>query len=96
VLDDPRFLPAAARPIALACVAQLAACRAETRADWTYLSPPANLGPGERTGAYRIGGDELLVDSAGNSAISMEDLAVALLDEVEQPRHHRARFTVAW
>ena len=64
--------------------------------DWAYLSPAALLEPGERTGDYRLGADELLVDAEGNSAISMEDLAVALLDEAERPEHHRARFTVAY
>lgn len=93
VAETPDF-PPAWRPIALACNEQLEACRAETRADWAYLSPPALLEPGERTGVYRVGGDKLLVDAAGRSAISMEDLAVALLDEAERPRHRRARFTV--
>ncbi|MFC6019039.1 NAD(P)-dependent oxidoreductase [Plantactinospora solaniradicis] len=95
VLDEPAFLPAEHRPIALACVAQFAAVCADTNADWTYLSPPALLEPGTRTGRYRLGADELLVDADGGSWISMEDLAVALLDEAEQPRHRRARFTVA-
>ena len=57
---------------------------------------PAVLEPGRRSGSYRIGEDELLVDAEGASRISVEDLAVALLDEVERPRHHRARFTVAY
>ncbi|UNO39211.1 NAD(P)H-binding protein [Streptomyces sp. MST-110588] len=96
VLDTPGFLPAAWRDIALACAAQHAVCQAGTRADWAYLSPPAILEPGERTGHYRLGGDELLVDAEGRSAISMEDLAVALLDEAERPKHHRTRFTVAY
>ncbi|MER6998371.1 NAD(P)H-binding protein [Streptomyces sp. NPDC000410] len=95
VLDDPAF-PPDWRPIALACNDQLAACRAETVVDWAYLSPAAVLEPGERTGRYRIGGDELLTDADGNSAISMEDLAVALLDEAERPKHHRTRFTAAY
>ncbi|MEV5709104.1 NAD(P)H-binding protein [Actinoallomurus sp. NPDC052274] len=94
VVDEPGF-PAAWRDIALACADQLAACQAETGVDWTYLSPPALLEPGERTGAYRLGTDELLTDAEGRSWISMEDLAVALLDEAERPRHHRRRFTVA-
>jgi putative NADH-flavin reductase len=88
--------PAAWRPIALACNAQLDACRAEQGVDWAYLSPPALLEPGERTGRYRLGAGELLVDAAGRSAISMEDFAVALLDEAERPRHRRVRFTVAY
>ncbi|MFI1970621.1 NADH-flavin reductase [Streptomyces cinnamoneus] len=96
VLDDPELVPPAWRPIAEACTAQLEACRAGTDVDWTYLSPPALLEPGERTGRYRLGADELLVDGEGRSAVSMEDLAVALLDEAENPRHHRARFTIAY
>ncbi|MEO3885387.1 hypothetical protein [Nonomuraea sp. B5E05] len=95
VVDTPDF-PPSWRPIALACEAQLAACRAAPRADWTYLSPPALLEPGERTGRYRLGADELLVGADGRSVISMEDLAVALLDEAERPRHRRCRFTVAY
>ncbi|MFF1481576.1 NAD(P)-dependent oxidoreductase [Streptomyces sp. NPDC058301] len=95
VVDGPDF-PAAWRPIADACTEQLAVCRAETEVDWAYLSPAALLEPGERTGTYRLGADELLVDDQGVSAISMEDFAVALLDEAEEPRHHRTRFTVAY
>jgi putative NADH-flavin reductase len=97
VLDDPRYMPPAYRDIALACNGQLDACRAEPGdLDWAYLSPPASLTPGARTGTYRLGSDELLVDAEGRSAISMEDLAVALLDEAEHPRHHRTRFTIAY
>ncbi|WP_371494054.1 NAD(P)H-binding protein [Kitasatospora sp. NBC_00374] len=95
VLDGPGF-PADWRPIALACNEQLAVCRADRTVDWAYLSPAAVLEPGERTGRYRLGTDELLVDAHGNSAISMEDLAVALLDEAERPKHHRTRFTVGY
>ncbi|WP_251022933.1 NAD(P)H-binding protein [Streptomyces sp. ISL-10] len=94
--EGPDF-PAELGPIATACTAQLDACRAAgAGADWTYLSPPALLEPGERTGDYRLGGDELLADSDGRSFISMEDFAVALLDEAEHPRHRRTRFTVAY
>ena len=63
--------------------------------NWTYISPPAGLiGPGERTGYYRMGGNQLLVNADGTSDISAEDLAVALMDEVEFPRHIQRRFTV--
>ena len=96
VLDDPAWVPPAWQPIARACLDQLEVCLGEKRADWTYLSPPAVLEPGRRSGSYRIGEDELLVDAEGASRISVEDLAVTLLDEVERPRHHRARFTVAY
>lgn len=95
VIDGPDF-PASWRPIALACDDQLAACYADTRTDWAYLSPPALLEPGVRTGGYRVGTDELLVGAGGDSALSMEDLAVALLDEAERPKHHRTRFTVGY
>jgi len=96
VIDDPEFVPPAWQPIARACNEQLEACSAETEADWTYLSPPALLEPGARRGTYRLGADELLVDAEGTSRISVEDLAVALLDEAERPRHRRERFTVAY
>ncbi len=95
VADDPNF-PDTLRGIALACNDQLEAVRAETEVDWAYLSPAALLEPGERTGKFRLGADELLVDAEGNSKISMEDLAVALLEEAERPKHHRTRFTAAY
>jgi uncharacterized protein len=64
--------------------------------DWTYVSPAATVELGERTGRYRTGGEQPIVDERGQSRISAEDLAAAILDEVEQPRHRRERFTVAW
>jgi len=96
VIEDPNFLPVSARHIGKASADQLDVCRAETRVDWAYLSPPAQLAPGERTGNYRLGTDELLLDPEGNSTISMEDLAVVLLDEAERPKHHRTRFTAGY
>ncbi|MEO3766180.1 NAD(P)H-binding protein [Streptomyces sp. B5E4] len=96
VMDGPDF-PAPWLPIARACAVQLDVCRAaEPGADWAYASPPHLILPGERTGAYQLGGDELVVDEAGESALSMEDFAVALLDEAERPKHHRTRFTVGY
>ena len=64
--------------------------------DWSYLSPAAEIGPGERTGNYRTTGDQLLVDAAGKSFITFEDYAVAVLDELERPRHVGQRFGVAY
>ena len=64
--------------------------------DWTYVSPAAFIHPGERTGRYRLGGDQLLVDENGNSEISAEDYAIAIADLVEQGAHPRARVAVAW
>lgn len=63
--------------------------------DWTFISPAAEIEPGERTGKYQSGKDHLLVNKEGRSYISMEDYAVALLDEIEQPKHRKERFTVA-
>lgn len=96
VIDDPKFLHPSARPVGEASLAQFQACLVETRVNWTYLSPPARLVDGERTGQYRLGRDELLLDSDGDSRISIQDLAVALLDEVENPKHNRMRFTTAY
>jgi len=63
---------------------------------WTYISPPAHLEPGERTGRYRSGRDVLLSDERGESKISMEDYAVAFVDELERPTGVHARLTVAY
>ena len=64
--------------------------------DWTFLSPSAQFVPGERTAVFRIGADTALRDAGGRSWISYEDYAVALVDEIEQPRHSRRRFTVGY
>ncbi|MEU9479223.1 NAD(P)H-binding protein [Streptomyces sp. NPDC048191] len=94
VADNPAYVPAEWRSVAAAGVAQLRTCRAHTGADWVYLSPPAVLEPGERTGRYRRGTDTLLTDADGRSWISTEDLAVAALDELERPGTDR-HITVA-
>ncbi|WP_077800108.1 NAD(P)-dependent oxidoreductase [Streptomyces sp. JHA26] len=90
VADDPEHVPAEFRAVAAAGVAQLRTCRSHPHQDWTYLSPPALLHPGERTGRYGRGTDTLLVDADGRSWISAEDLAVAVIDELETPGpdHH--------
>jgi putative NADH-flavin reductase len=64
--------------------------------EWTYISPPIHIEPGERRGAYRLGTDELLVDDDGESRISIPDYSTALLDELENPRFVRRRFTLAY
>ena len=68
----------------------------EQALDWTFLSPSAVIQPGERTGRFRLGTDQLLIDDKGNSAISAEDYAIALVDELEKPAHRRRRFTVGY
>jgi putative NADH-flavin reductase len=70
--------------------------REEKELEWTFLSPPASIDPGERTGHYRVGKDQLLKNEEGESKISTQDYAVAMLDELENPQHIRARFTVAY
>ncbi len=95
LLQTPPF-PVEFEEIALAHRDALGLLRQTTALDWTVVSPPASIAPGERTGRFRLGGDQLLVDAAGASRISAEDFAVAVLDEVEKPRHLRRRFTVAY
>jgi putative NADH-flavin reductase len=94
-VDSPGF-PEQFKPDALAQAAALARWRAVADVDWTYISPAGTIVPGERTGAYRRGGDDMLVDAAGVSTISIEDYAVALVDELERPAATRTRITVAY
>lgn len=96
VLEDSRYIADEWRAVAEASAAQHRLCAEAAEADWTYLSPPALLEPGERTGRYRLGRDDLLVDAAGASRISVEDLAVAIVDELESPAHRKIRFTAAY
>ena len=96
LIQDSRYMPESAMAIGQACLEQLELCRASIGVDWTYLSPSALLVPDERTGKFRLGTDELITDSNGISRISMEDLAVALLDEAEQARFIRRRFTAGY
>lgn len=95
LLDAPGF-PAAYRPEAEGGRRFLDVLRGERELDWTFLSPSAELVPGERTGTFRLGGDQLLTDAGGKSWISMEDYAIALVDELETPKHSRQRFTVGY
>lgn len=95
IVDTPEF-PAAYKAEALAGREFLNTLKGETTLDWTFLSPSALLAPGERTGKFRLGEDNLLVDAAGKSSISIEDYAIAMIDEVETPRHTRRRFTVGY
>lgn len=70
--------------------------REEKELEWTFLSPPTSIKPGERTGHYRVGKDQLLKNKEGESRISTPDYAVAMLDELENRQHIRERFTVAY
>jgi len=94
-VDLPEF-PAEYKQGALATREALNLLRKEPSLEWSFLSPSADLSPGTRTGKFRLGKDELLVDAGGQSRISVEDYAMAMIDEVEQPKHIRQRFTVGY
>jgi uncharacterized protein len=70
--------------------------RTVTDTSWTFFSPASNIAPGRRTGRFRLGTEQLVVDANGRSAISMEDFAVAMLDEIEKPQFVNKRFTVGY
>lgn len=95
VIDAPEF-PPAWRPGAEHAARALDTLRQETELDWLAVSPAWQVISGERTGRFRVGGDQLLRDARGDSRISREDLAVAIIDEAERPRHHRQRITVGY
>jgi uncharacterized protein len=95
LFDTPEF-PEAWKPVARAHGEALAIYRAEKDLEWTVVSPAAFVEAGPRTGHYRAGVDQVVRDAHGASRISPEDLAVAIVDEAETPRHVRRRFTVAW
>ena len=94
LFDSPHF-PDAYRAEAGAGIAFLDALKASDGLDWTFLSPAMIFDVGPRTGTYRAGKDDLLVDAEGKSFISFADYAIAMADEIETPKHHRERFTVA-
>jgi len=84
--------PPTSKPAAVA----LEAIQKVTDLDWTAISPAASIQPGKRTGKFRLGLDRLIENDKGQSAISREDFAVAILDEIEKPKHVRRRFTAAY
>jgi uncharacterized protein len=94
LVDAPGF-PEAYRDIAMAHRDALPILKSSDL-DWTYLSPAGMIEPGERTGKFRLGTTSLVTDEQGESRISAEDYAVALVDELENPRHIRRQFTLAY
>jgi putative NADH-flavin reductase len=94
-VDLPGF-PAEYKQGALATREALNMLRKETGLEWSFLSPSADLFPGERTGRFRLGTDQLLTNAQGESRISVEDYAMAMIDEAEKPQHIRRRFTVGY
>ena len=95
LLNAPNF-PAAYKPEATAGTEFLDALRNVKDLDWTFLSPSAFFGPGERTGQFRRSDNTLLTAADGKSSISYEDYAIAMIDEIEKPQHIRGRFTVGY
>jgi uncharacterized protein len=95
LIDTPDF-PAQWKPLAEGGIAFLSEIREENDIDWVFFSPAALTEEGPRLGRYRLGGDQLVVDEKGQSRISFADYAIAMVDELEQHRHSRKRFTAAY
>ncbi|WP_047396925.1 NAD(P)-dependent oxidoreductase [Chitinibacter sp. ZOR0017] len=94
LIDTPEF-PAEWKEGALGARTALNLLREESALNWRFVSPPVFLAPGERSGQYRLGGDDVLFAGEQPAGISVADLAVAIVDEIESPKHSRQRFTVA-
>ncbi|WP_344492497.1 NAD(P)-dependent oxidoreductase [Nonomuraea monospora] len=95
LVDTPDF-PDLYKKEALAGRALLRLYREVEDLDWTFVSPAAQIAPGERTGTYRLGGDLLMTDAEGRSFITAEDFAVAIADEVDKAAHPRQRISIAY
>jgi uncharacterized protein len=96
LLKDSGQIPAEWLPVINEAVELLRLLRADKQLDWTFFSPAALIGPGERTGKFRLGGDQLITGPDGKSAISYDDYAIALVDELERPQHVGKRFTIGY
>jgi len=94
-VDTPEF-PKDWKQGSLATREALNQLRKESGLDWSFLAPSADLSSGQRTGKFRLGTDQLLKDANGQSRISVEDYAMAMIDEVEKRKHIRQRFTVGY
>jgi putative NADH-flavin reductase len=94
-LRDSGYLPAAYLPIVDTHISLYNSLK-RSGIDWTYFAPAGFFEPGERTGTFRLGKDDLIADATGTSRISFEDYAIALADELEQPKHHGERFTIGY
>jgi putative NADH-flavin reductase len=94
-VDTPEF-PKDWKQGSLATREALNQLRKESGLDWSFLAPSADCSSGQRTGKFRLGTDQLLKDANGQSRISVEDYAMAMIDEVEKRKHIRQRFTVGY
>jgi len=95
LFDTPGF-PEAIKVEARPAAEALDRIREEQELEWSFVSPSIVLAPGQRTGKFRLGGEQVLKDEKGDSRISQKPLAVAIIDELEKPRHIRKRFTVGY
>lgn len=96
-LMDAGIIPEAYLPSVKALAAfYLENLTSEKTLDWVFFSPAGTIAPGERTGIFKLGKDDLIKDSEGISGISVEDYAIAMINEVEKPAHHRERFTIGY
>jgi hypothetical protein len=95
VMENPQ-IPAEWMPSIKEGSELLKLLRADQQLDWTFFSPAVQIGPGERTGKFRLGGDEVVAAADGKSSISYDDYAIALVDELENPKHVRRRFTIGY
>ncbi len=95
VMDNPQ-IPPEWLPSIKEGAELLKLLRASPELEWTFFSPAVFIGPGERTGKFRLGGDEVIAAADGKSSISYDDYAIALVDELEHPKHVRARFTIGY
>lgn len=95
LIDTPQF-PADIRPGAQGARELRNKLRAGSSLDWSLISPAAILKPGERTGKFRLGTTQLLMDGDAPASISVQDLAVAILNEIEQPQFIKQQFTAAY
>lgn len=93
---DAAFFPQEYKAAAAALRDYLLQLRKETELDWTFFSPAAIIEPGERTGKFRLGGDQVVFNEKNESKISVDDYAIAMIDELENPKHIKARFTIAY
>lgn len=96
LLDTPALAKFKESPEPAGGARFLEAIRKVTDLDWTFFSPAVNFAPGPRTGKFRLGGDTVVTDAQGQSRVSMEDYAIALVDELEKPAHIRQRFTIGY
>jgi putative NADH-flavin reductase len=95
-LVDTDAIPVTWRPAVMKAIDFLADLKKEETIDWVFFSPAFNFVVGPRTGQFRLGGDDLIVDDAGDSRISFADYAIAMVDEVEGQTRHRERFTIGY